>query len=63
MNNELTAYLCLALLVSCVASVGLAAAILADGALSYPVGAAAAAVVFQVLRHTAGRVVGAAIDH
>jgi len=62
MNTELTAYLCLGLLATCVVSAGLAAGALADGALSYPAGAAAAAGAFHTLRGTAGRLVGAVLD-
>ena len=63
MRNEITAYLCLGLLAWCVVSAGVAAATLADGALSYPAAAVAAAGAFHLLRQTAGRLVGAAIDH
>ena len=63
MSHEVVAYLCLGLLVACVASAGVAAAAVADGALSYPAAAVAAAGAFHLLRQTAGRLVGAAIDH
>ncbi len=62
MHKEITAYVCLGLLAAFVASAGLAAVTVTDGALSYPAAAAAAAGAFQALRRTTGRLVGAIVD-